>query len=71
MTLPYNRKKTVAFDVQQIQQLLISTMKLRPAHLRLHAFALLLQLIPVHLLLPARAHIGLVGNPNPDGRFGV
>jgi hypothetical protein len=35
MTSPYNRKKTVALDAEQVQQLLISTMKFCPAHLRL------------------------------------
>jgi hypothetical protein len=40
VTLPNHRKKTVALDTQQIQQFLISIMKHRPAHLRLHAFAL-------------------------------
>jgi hypothetical protein len=44
--LPYHHTKTVALDAQQVQQLLISTMKDRPAYLGLYAFALLLQLCP-------------------------
>jgi hypothetical protein len=43
--------KTVALDAQQVQQLLISTMKDRPAYLGLYAFALPLQLCPGHLVL--------------------
>jgi hypothetical protein len=49
-TLPYHHTKTVALDAQQVQQLLISTMKDRPAYLGLYAFALLLQLCPSRLL---------------------
>jgi hypothetical protein len=42
-TLPNHRKKTVVLDAQQAQQLLISTMKDCPAHLRLYAVARLFQ----------------------------
>jgi hypothetical protein len=52
-TLPSHQTKTVALDAQQVQQLLISTMKDRPVHLGLCAFALLLQLCPSHLLVSA------------------
>jgi hypothetical protein len=52
-TLPSHQTKTVALDAQQIQQLLISTMKDRPVHLGLYAFALLLQLCPSHLVVSA------------------
>jgi hypothetical protein len=51
VTLPYHHTKTVALDAQQVQQLLISTMKDRPAYLGLYAFALPLQLCPSHLVL--------------------
>ena len=71
MTSPYKSQKTVALNAEQVQQLLISTMKFCPARLRLDAFALPLQLIPVHLFLPARAHVALTRKPNPNKRFGV
>jgi hypothetical protein len=51
VTLPYHHTKTVALDAQQVQQLLISTMKHRPAYLGLYAFALPLQLCPGHSVL--------------------
>jgi hypothetical protein len=53
--LRYHRKKAVTLQPQQIQQLLISTMKHCPARLRLYAFAQLLQLFPAHLVLLAMA----------------
>jgi hypothetical protein len=50
--LPYHHKKTIALDAKQVQQLLISTMRQRPAYLRLYAFAQLLQMFPSHFGLP-------------------
>jgi hypothetical protein len=41
-TFLYHREKAVTLNAQQVQQLLISAMKLSPAQLRLYAFALLL-----------------------------
>jgi hypothetical protein len=50
--LPYHREKTVVFDTQQVQQLTVAAMTHRPAHLRLYAFALLLQLLSGHFGSP-------------------
>jgi hypothetical protein len=53
----YHHGKTVTLDAQQIQQFRISTMKQRPAYLRLHALALPLQLLPSQLALLVAAEI--------------
>jgi hypothetical protein len=50
-TSPYHHTKVVAFDAQQIQQLLIPTMKDRPVYLGLYALALPLELCLRHLVL--------------------
>jgi hypothetical protein len=46
--LPYLHTKAGGLDAQQVQQLVISMMKYRPAHLRLYGFELPLQLFPGH-----------------------
>jgi hypothetical protein len=58
--LPQHHTKTVALDAQQVQQLLISTVKDRPAYLGLYAFALLLELCPGHLVLARFAPSAIV-----------
>ncbi|SRR5271163_1797875 len=50
-TLPYLHTKAGALDPQQVQQLAISIMERRPAHLRLYGLELPLQLISSHLTL--------------------
>jgi hypothetical protein len=70
--LAYQYRKAVALDAQQIQQLLISTMKHRPAHLLLNTVAQLLQLLPGHLALPdvSACHPGPKSNPDNFFRVG-
>jgi hypothetical protein len=50
----------VAFDTQQVQQLLIPPIKERPAYLGLYALALLLELCPRHLILMRFAQPAIV-----------
>ena len=48
---PIFHTKAGALDPQQVQQLVIPIMKLRPAHLRLNGLEVPLQLITSHLIL--------------------
>jgi hypothetical protein len=66
--LAYLCRKLFHLGAQQIEQLLISAMKRRPAHLRVYALALLLQLFPSHLIVPS--HSGSPGGGRVQRRRG-